>query len=234
MAMLENLSVEVLHEVVSSLAFFDKKALSTTSKLLHSKIGPLKCPNISSWMIHLCRSLPICADHWLILHSDIVFECLQDLTRSIQSCHLIGVWRPDEPAHRSIDEFLFMNYFNGSYPESTLAYFYYRCINEFATSAISVAKGVNPSIVSPDYVSGRWSLIERESRLDLEWLGWSRSFSRDRTYPRAMLGCVAWLEFSGRWQRIRDDRIQYAKEHGLESADLTLKLSNQLEISLDR
>ena len=86
MATLERLPAELLHEVASYLAFFDRKALSITSKSLHSQSGPLKCPNKSEWIIHLCQSLPTCADHWLILHWDLTQPRASTLVLCVAFC----------------------------------------------------------------------------------------------------------------------------------------------------
>ena len=54
-------SFELFLQIIDYLSFFDKKALAGTSKRCNYAIGPIKCPDRLSWMVHLCiiRRLPV-------------------------------------------------------------------------------------------------------------------------------------------------------------------------------
>lgn len=55
MSVLEALPIELFGEMASYLNFWDKKALSITSKCCHTMIGRFECPNQLTWLIYQCR-----------------------------------------------------------------------------------------------------------------------------------------------------------------------------------
>ena len=55
-SLLETLPVEIFRKITDYLAFFDEKALQTTSKKCHLLVGPLTCTDKILWIVHSYRS----------------------------------------------------------------------------------------------------------------------------------------------------------------------------------
>ncbi|KAL8681407.1 MAG: hypothetical protein Q9186_002482 [Xanthomendoza sp. 1 TL-2023] len=76
---LETLPPEIFLSISIHLAFFDKKALASTSHRIYSLMGPLYPPDRFSWRLHMCTSFNRCSDDYFditIIHPD-------DITREL-------------------------------------------------------------------------------------------------------------------------------------------------------
>ena len=189
MSFLEKLPPELFYQISDYLAYFDQKALSITSKQCHALLGSLPCPDELSWIIHLCRSSPILNFDAGILSRldspDFIMKYLKKISsKLIFDAH----WTPDDVSLLDIGygipmvkqrgdpgssalEPLLLPYFDQAFPNSTLAHFYFRCIHDFATEAIFVCEsqiGRSKKFLSSGR-SRKWRMVERESRLNLEW-----------------------------------------------------------------
>lgn len=181
MSPLEKLPVEIIDQVACYLAFFDKKALSATSKGFHLLLRPIKCPDETAWIIHLCRSPPTSLADPLLLRPKDVMEILTKTSRRlIYDAHwdpsdVVQTWGGGQDVGRSsvtrnLIEPLLLPYFDEAFPKSTMAHFYFRCIHNFAAAAILVSEGASSRLTMWAAMNRYWRRVERESRLDLEWL----------------------------------------------------------------
>lgn len=59
MASLDTISQDLVIEIGSYLAFFDKVSLSLTSKTCRAKLGAFNCPDYTSWAAYLCLNAHI-------------------------------------------------------------------------------------------------------------------------------------------------------------------------------
>lgn len=181
MSLLEKLPVEIIDQVVGYLAFFDQKALSATSKGFHLLLRLIKCPDETAWIIHLCRSPPTSLADPLLLRPKDVMEILTKTSRRlIYDAHwdpsdVVQTWGDSQDVGRSSVtrssiEPLLLPYFDEAFPKSTMAHFYFRCIHNFAAAAILVSQGASSRLTMWAAMNRYWRRVERESRLDLEWL----------------------------------------------------------------
>ncbi|KAL8674136.1 MAG: hypothetical protein Q9168_001473 [Polycauliona sp. 1 TL-2023] len=78
---LESLPPEIFRLILNHLAFFDKKALSSTSWRAYDLAGPIKPPDRFAWRLHLCSAFNRCTDDFFditIFHPD---DITRELTR---------------------------------------------------------------------------------------------------------------------------------------------------------
>ncbi|CAF9939413.1 hypothetical protein IMSHALPRED_001338 [Imshaugia aleurites] len=181
MSPLEKLPVEILDQVAGYLAFFDKKALSTTSKDLHVLLGLIRCPDELAWIIHLCRSPPTSLADPLLQRPKDVMEILTKTSRKLiydahwDASDVVQTWSYSRDVGRSnVTRFpiepLLLPYFDEAFPKSTVVHFYFRCIHNYAAAAILVSEGASSRRTMWAAMNRCWRRVERESRLDLEWL----------------------------------------------------------------
>ena len=191
MASLEQLPPELFHQVASYLAFVDKKALAAVSNQLHTYLGPISCPDQLSWIIHCCHSPSPEANNPVLLHPDIVLEHLRTMRRKLNcfrhwhlhdSGGLLDTnnikWYDGKLPGKS----LLMPYFKDSFPNSTLACFYFHTIHGFAASAISLSGCKTRSNSTYGKSTATWRQIELESGWSLTWL------RQRRPAPRYLVG----------------------------------------------
>ncbi|KAL8996634.1 MAG: hypothetical protein Q9169_003916 [Polycauliona sp. 2 TL-2023] len=76
---LEALPPEVFGLILDHLAFFDKKALSSTSWRAYDLAGPLKPPDRFAWRLHLCSAFNRCTDDFF----DTTIFNPDDITREL-------------------------------------------------------------------------------------------------------------------------------------------------------
>ena len=169
MSLLEKLPAEIFREIVCSLAFFDQRALSTTSKKCHALTGTIKSPDELSKIVSLCRYPSVKMD-----------DEKNPLRRGREVQRLLLRMRqllsfeeePDNPLFKSI---LLPYFFDKPYPMTTIAHFYLATINDFAKWAVAVleAKASNddeeqwrPSL---ELCARAWREIEGQSRCFFEW-----------------------------------------------------------------
>ncbi|KAL8729934.1 MAG: hypothetical protein Q9166_004379 [cf. Caloplaca sp. 2 TL-2023] len=76
---LEALPPEVLRSISVHLAFFDKKALGSTSRRVYDLVGPVKPPDRFAWRLHVCTSFNRCPDDYF----DITIFHPDDVTREL-------------------------------------------------------------------------------------------------------------------------------------------------------
>jgi hypothetical protein len=193
MSKLENLPVEIFRAITSHLIFQDLKALSTTSKECYIRVGPLECPDQLSWITHLCRITPVTTTSYLLHHSkDVLDHVLQMYYRLIYD----DFWDLDDTSHHPVTrdrygrrphdpdcptEPLLLPYFDRPFPQSTLAYWYFELINEFAAKALDI---IEMTILEEESMQNlrewekEWWEIAHKSRLDLGWLARRKPVTR--------------------------------------------------------
>ncbi|KAI4098351.1 MAG: hypothetical protein LQ339_006502 [Xanthoria mediterranea] len=76
---LEALPPEIFSSILIHLAFFDQKALSSTSWRVYSLVGPIKPPDRFAWRLHLCSAFNRCTDDFF----DITLFKPDDITREL-------------------------------------------------------------------------------------------------------------------------------------------------------
>ena len=154
--MLEALPVELFREVASYLTFLDKKTLSLASKKCHSKTGYFECPNLLTWLIHLCRC-PV-EFHGPLFANPRVFR---DLIFNVHSYLVYKYGRMTTLCDVDVEE-LVSPYFPKPFPESMLVHYYMTEAHGFVKSAIesSDAAGLDTAPLSPRYY---WGRIESET-----------------------------------------------------------------------
>ena len=76
---LEALPPEIFRLILSHLAFFDKKALSSTSWRVYDLAGPIEPPDRFAWRLHLCSAFNRCSDNFF----DITIFNPDDVTREL-------------------------------------------------------------------------------------------------------------------------------------------------------
>ncbi|KAL8755815.1 MAG: hypothetical protein Q9199_003380 [Rusavskia elegans] len=95
---LEALPPEVFRSILIHLAFFDKKALSSTSWRVYDLAGPIKPPDRFAWRLHLCSAFNRCTDDFFdttIFNPD---DITRELTRITQQ-----ITRTPSKGHYALD-----------------------------------------------------------------------------------------------------------------------------------
>jgi len=181
MTLLEKLPIELLHEVASYFAFFDKKALSAVSKKLCARLGPLKCPDGLSWIIHLCCFPSVDGNDWLLARPEFVLEEFDDMRwKFISGRHPADTGMDVDFAHASdedeelSDKMLLLPYFDKAFPESTLVHFYAHHFHNLALSIHSTLEDAIGNDKASPKSKRIWRCIWRTSRQELDYLerGW--------------------------------------------------------------
>ena len=186
MALLEQLPLELLHEVADYLVFIDRKALAAVSKQMSTCLRPITCPDQLSWIVHCCRFPSIEADNPILLHPEPVLEHLKRMRRELNhfkhwSLNYPNGWFDINYGEELPGKSLLMPYFRDLFPNSTLACLYFRTIHVFAKSAISLSGGKTRSRSAYGKSTTTWRQIERESGWSFTWL------NRRRPDPRYLI-----------------------------------------------
>ena len=193
MSRLEKLPLEVFREIASYLVFFDSKTLSTVSKQCHAYVKLPKCPDKLSWLIYACR-LPASSGPAKDLFRcpyGLIVLLRKEFTGLIRDQHwaaedVFNRWHPREDdfnsrhTHQCIccnvpDQSaspLLIPYFEGTFPESTIAQLLFRGLQHFAAEIDDHMASVDDLHEAPYEWSiiPSWHNVQKECQLNLRWL----------------------------------------------------------------